>query len=87
MKAEVSKYRRDNATYIQGFGYVTGTLSGELKVGDTMIWNGGGTTKVHAITKVSKYFVWINEIDENEKIWKGRRMKKDRIVARPKSEL
>ncbi len=85
---EVSKHQRPNATYLQGIaGYVTGTPAGELKIGDTMVWNGGGVTRVHAIAKTTKCFVWIDEIDENGKIWPGRKMKKSRIVARPKSEL
>ncbi len=87
MIVEIKKYPTSNTTYLQEIGHVTGTPAGELKVGDTMVWNGGGISKVHAITKTTKCFIWIDEIDEDGKVWKGRKMKKSRIVARPQSEL
>jgi hypothetical protein len=85
--AQYSSDKRKNSTYIQGIGHVTGTVAGDLKVGDSMIWNGGSITKVHAIAKETAGFIWINEIDENGKVWEGRKLKKDRIVARPFDEI
>jgi len=84
---QASNYERDNATYLQGLGYCTGTPAGELKVGDTMIWNGGGSTKVVEIYNETKCFITIDEIDIDGNVWKGRKLKKSRIVARPVDEI
>jgi hypothetical protein len=89
MTIETSKFKRTDATYLQGFGYTTGTPAGDLKAGDTMVWNNGGTSKVHAITKETTAFVWIDEvsIQSGKEVHYERKLKKNRIVARPVSEL
>ena len=89
MHLETSNYARPNATYLQGVArYVTGTPAGELKVGDTMVFNGGNQEPVSRIDRETKAFVWIatpsEYFDSGECI---RRIKKTTIIARPASEL
>lgn len=85
---ETTAYPRPNATYLQGVArYVTGVPAGDLKVGDSMVWNGGEKTKVYAIHDVSKSFVVVDEIDQHGKVWPGRKLKKTRIIARPINEI
>lgn len=80
---ETSNFPRPDATYLQGIAaYVTGTPAGDLKVGDTMIWNGGSCSKVHFIERETPAYVWI--LEDNGYT---RRMKKTRIVARPLEEM
>ena len=83
---EVSNYERDGATYLQGVaGWVTGTPAGDLVVGDTMVWNGGSTSKVVQIVRETKAFVWV-ESECSDGLY-TRKLKKSRIVARPIAEL
>lgn len=87
-----NKTQRANTVYLQGIaGYVYGTPAGDLKPGDTMVWNGGGTSEVDSIVKETKAFVTVKEkytceLSGDVKFYE-RRMKKTRIVARPYDEL
>jgi hypothetical protein len=81
--------KQSNTTYLQGIAaHTMGTPAGELSVGNTIIWNHGFKTTVHAITRQTKCFIWIDELEtETGKVYLGRKLKKDRIVARPLEEL
>lgn len=88
------KRERPNTTYLQGMGWIEGTPAGELKVGDTMLWNGGFSSKVDSIKKQTEKTIIIMEKAEYSVLGKGheviireRKMLKARIVARPANEL
>jgi len=87
---KVAQTSRNNTVQLIGIGHVLGTLAGELKVDDHIVWNYGSLSRVHKIVKETKCFVWIiEESIEDGKIWTDspRRLKKSRIVGRPACEL
>lgn len=90
MKLKVFSAAKANTTWIQGFGNVAGTPAGELKTGDTMVWNNGTPTKVGKILKQTEKTVVLEDVytDGNgqERIYE-RKLLKSRIVARPAHEL
>jgi hypothetical protein len=78
-------------TYLQGIGYVPGTPAGELKEGDTMLWNYGYESKVGKILKETDKTIiieehWIGSFSGKPETGQ-RKLLKNRIVARPKSEI
>lgn len=86
-----SKIAPKNTTWLQGIGYVNGTPAGELKEGDTMLWNYGYESKVGKILKETDKTIiieehWINSFSGKPETGQ-RKLLKTRIVARPKSEL
>lgn len=87
-----NKNQRPNTVYLQGYAaYVYGTPAADLKPGDTMVWNGGGTSNVVALIKETKAFLTFKtsytcDMTGETKYFQ-RRLKKDRIVARPYEEL
>jgi hypothetical protein len=54
----------------------------ELAVGDTLMWNGGGTTMITAIVDASPKFLLITEKREHSDTVTERRLMKTRLVAR-----
>ena len=84
MIIQTSHNKRPNSTYLQGISaWVTGTPAGDLAVGDTVVWNGGGTTTVKRITRTTPAFLWIDFGDG----YPPRQLRKDRIVAWPAAEM
>ena len=91
MKIKTTPVQNSKTTYLQGIAsYVYGTPASELKEGSTIIWNDGFPSKVKAIIRETPSFIWIVE---EYKDWNGtkgayeRKLKKNRIVARPLNEL
>jgi len=86
-----TKIQPAGTTYLQGIGNVKGTPAGELKVGDTMLWNYGNESKVGKILKETDKTITIEEhwvSSFSGKLESGeRKLLKTRIVARPISEL
>lgn len=92
MKLKVFKYAKKNTTYLQGFGHVEGTQAGDLKVGNTLVWNNGSTSTVVEIVKETDKMITVLERYEHNYPNYGfgthvRRFLKSRIVARPADEL
>lgn len=92
MKLLCYNSKRENTTYLQGIAaWVSGTPAGKLKEGDTMVWNQGVCTKVGRVIKETDKTITIEDVyfcdyEKTEKVY-VRKMRKDRIVARPHSEL
>jgi hypothetical protein len=74
-----------NAIQLQQIGWVHAVPAGELTVGDTTVWNYGGTAVVEAIGSASERFVCATLRSEKGSTEPGyvgeRRMKKDRLVG------
>lgn len=99
MKLKVFNSAKKNTTYLQGFGHVEGTPAGELKVGNTLVWNNGETsTVVEIVRETPKTIVILEEYEvrygHEERDPEGyrratneRKFLKTRIVARPANEL
>lgn len=66
--------------------WVVGTPAGQLKTGDSMVWNYGTITKVGRILGETAKMVELEDIMEGGGIY-VRKMRKDRIVARPAEEI
>ena len=75
---------KNTTTWLQNVGYAYGKPAGELKVGDIMGWNGGGTTEVTKIIRETEKTVTVEErwydYDGVEKLT-PRNLVKNRIVA------
>lgn len=84
-KVRVFNQAQADTTYLQGLGHVKGTPASELKPGDLMVWNAGVTTELVSIDKETKSFIWITERYKGQNF--ERKLKKDRIVARPANQL
>lgn len=79
---------RTNTTYLQGIGNVLGTIAGSLKPGDTMVWNNFGTGVVDSIIHETDKTITVAErYGDNGENVANRKMNKNRIVARPISEM
>ena len=72
-----------NAMRLQSIGLVLGTPAGELKEGDTLMWNFGETSTVSKITKQTDKTIWIEELYEtgDKEALYSRRLKKTRLVC------
>jgi hypothetical protein len=68
--------------HLQGIGLFAAKPAGELKVGDTMVWNYGSTSVVHAIRAQGKS-VYITQQTKDGKVWPERRFLATRLVASP----
>lgn len=66
--------------HLQGVGKTPGKKAGDLKVGDTMVWNGGATSKVVSVERLSQRFVRVGESSGDGKVF-YRKMGADRLVA------
>lgn len=87
MKVCVFKTAKQRTTYLQGLGHVEGTPAGELKVGNTLVWNNGATSTVLEILKETPKTITILEGYGTEGQTYERKLLKTRIVARPAVEL
>lgn len=92
MKLKVFNSAKKNTTYLQGFGHVEGTPAGELKVGNTLVWNNGAfSTVVEIVKETPKTIIILEEypdsISTTGKSTFERKLLKTRIVARPANEL
>jgi hypothetical protein len=65
---------------LQSIGKRKATEAKNIKVGDTLIWNFGYTTKVLEIVKETAHTIIIRSINESGKIH-DRRLGKERLVA------
>lgn len=66
--------------HLQGVGQFTAKAAGELKVGDTTVWNFGSTAEVMSVrTKGKSVFVQLRTTDGKE--WPERRFLAARLVA------
>lgn len=65
---------------LQSIGKRKATEAKNIKVGDTLIWNFGYTTKVLEIVKETAHTIIIRSINESGKIY-DRRLGKERLVA------
>ena len=81
MKTLTAKEANKYTTQLQGVGHVYGTPAFKLKIGSTILWNGGAKSTVQGIVKETKSFITFTLSDGE------RRFKKSRIVARPFNEL
>lgn len=75
---------RPNAIQLQSIGWVPAVPAADLKVGNVLIWNFGGTTELVAIRDVSSKFLELTErwYDERKGVCDSpRRVKKDRLVG------
>lgn len=75
---------RPYAIQLQGIGWVPAVPAADLKVGNVLIWNFGGTTELVAFRDVSPKFLELTERWHDAR--KGvcdtpRRVKKDRLVG------
>jgi hypothetical protein len=68
------------AIHLQGIGLFTAKPAADLKVGDTMVWNFGGTSEVVAMRQKGKS-VYITERTKDGKEWPERRFLGTRLVA------
>ncbi len=66
-------------THLQSIGAYAAMKAEELRVGDTMVWNWGGTSEVVKIERASKCFLRIHEKSDG-KVYQ-RRVKLGRLVA------
>lgn len=74
-------YPQNNTLQLQSVGHVLGTPAGELKVGDSLMWNFGSTSTVEKIVKQTAKTIWISEKYEDGKSYE-RRLLKTRLVCR-----
>lgn len=86
----VRSYPTKNTVQLQSVGHVVGTVASELKIGDTMVWNWGGTSTIKKLLKETNCFLTFQTEAENMngvlELYE-RRLKKTRLVARPTNEL
>tara|TARA_R100000655_G_scaffold31221_2_gene62691 strand:- start:590 stop:811 length:222 start_codon:yes stop_codon:yes gene_type:complete len=69
-----------NTIQLQEIGLVKGTPAGQIKVGTTLLWNFGHTSKVKAITKETQKSIWfITETKEGNTY--TRRFLKTRVIG------
>ena len=91
LKVKAFNSQQPNTTYLQGFGWVLGTPAGSLKEGDTMVWNNGGLSRVGKTISETAKMITIEDIYfcqfANAEQTYTRKLKKDRIVARPFNEI
>ena len=66
-------------THLQGIGSHTAKQAQDFSIGETMVWNYGGTSIVTGITKNTPAFITF-EIESNGKTY-TRRLNKTRLVA------
>ena len=72
------------SVWLQNVGHVKGSLAGELKVGDYLMWNYGIASRVKSIVKQTANRVFIEEEFESAGKLESavRRLSKTRYVAR-----
>lgn len=72
--------QKPQSIHLQGLGQFTAKAAGELKVGDTTVWNHGSTAEVVSVrTKGKSVFVRLRTTDGKE--WLERRFLASRLVA------
>ena len=69
-----------NLIQLQAVGLVNGTPAGEIKIGTTLLWNFGATSKVKNITKETKKSIWFLTETENGNTY-NRRFLKTRVIG------
>lgn len=72
----------ENTIRLQYVGWVKAEPAANLKVGDRIMWNYGGTDEVVAI-RYSKTgtTMWITEKTDDGRVWGERKMRTTRLVA------
>lgn len=65
---------------LQGIGRFQAKKGSEIRVGDTLVWNYGGTSIVQEIVKETAAFITIIERYDGDKTYE-RRIGKNRLVA------
>jgi hypothetical protein len=70
----------NNSIQLQGIGRFQAKTGAEIRVGDTLVWNYGGTSVVEAIVRETASFVVILERYDGDKTYQ-RKIGKNRLVA------
>ena len=72
----------DNTVHLQSVGRVPGILASQLRVGNILMWNFGGTYEIVAIRNKSPQFIEVDERDTADRAAKiyTRRLKKTRLT-------
>ena len=65
--------------HLQGVGKTPAKRGGDLKTGDTLVWNGGATSKVVGVKPHSSRYVMVTTESEGKQY--TRKMGRDRLVA------
>lgn len=69
----------NNSMRLQSIGFVQGTPASEIKIGDSLMWNFGGVSKVNNITKETPKMLVISELYDG-KLYE-RKLFKTRLVC------
>jgi len=69
----------NNAMRLQAIGFVQGTPAKEIKIGDYLMWNFGGVSKVNDIIKETPKMLVISELYDG-KLYE-RKLSKSRLVC------
>lgn len=82
MKKGYTVYSQPNekTVTLQSVGHVLGEAAMNVKVGDVLMWNFGGTSEVLDVKEVSKQFIEVTEKSKSGYVG-NRRMKKTRLVV------
>ena len=69
-----------NSIQLQAIGKVNALAAGNVKIGTTLLWNFGSTSKVVAIPRQTNKSIWITEVSEKGNTY-TRRFLKTRLIG------